>query len=370
MTARPRVRGIAAVLVTLVAAGLATYAQNDAQAASPAGSGSGDKAAAVTRLHLHITGCDHCSVQLQQAIHGRAEVWQSSSQRIGDDHRVTFRVPTGRTAGMSFVLRAPWAHGLDWVPNMITRYAGHRIDAFVTRDEARQAGRAAGCWAGTRLNDLTLDFHVARVAAETAAGDPTKAPLAYSTHTMSSWRPFVDTYKGSIANQEAFYCTRPKTTQVTFEAASCEGCEIQVMNGARFDENFWGLPEAAISHGSVTFTVPRPLTRGLSATVRAPWEGAPPFTTEVAFRYAGHRVGDSVTFTDARRQTRGSACWGGSTEAAWAIPLTVRQVTVQGNTGPTAGSIAFARVTQSWLKPMMDAHKGVLGAQEAVICRK
>jgi len=38
---------------------------------------------------------------------------------------------------------------------------------------------------------------------------------------MSSWGPVVKTYKGMIANQEAFYCTRPQESKVTFEAPGC-----------------------------------------------------------------------------------------------------------------------------------------------------
>jgi hypothetical protein len=370
MAALSRVRGVAAVLVTLVAAGVATLAQGDAQAASPGGTGEHQKAPAVTRLHLHVTGCDRCSIQLQQAIDGRPAVWQSAGQRVGDDHRATFRVRTGRTHGMSFVVNAPWAHGLDWVPNLTTRYAGRRVDSFVTRDRARHAERAEGCWAGTTLDDVTLDLHVARVAAETASGDPTTAPLAYSVHTLSSWRPMVHTYKGTLGNQEAFYCTRPPATKVTFQANGCDGCRVQVMNGARYDENTWVGPEKAVNGGSVTFSVPRPLTRGISATVVAPWEGATGYTTLVAFRYRGHDVGDHVSFTDARSRRHGSACWAGTDSAALTIPLTVREVTVPGNLGPTPGTIAFARVTQPWLRPVLPAWKGVLGAQDEVLCRR
>jgi hypothetical protein len=41
---------------------------------------------------------------------------------------------------------------------------------------------------------------------------------------------------------------------------------------------------------------------------------------------------------------------------------------VGGTTGPTAGSIAYVDTTQSWLKSMMRAGKGVLGTQEVIAC--
>ncbi|HEX4686130.1 MAG TPA: hypothetical protein VH228_05070 [Nocardioides sp.] len=368
MTATRRVRGIAAVLATLTAATLATTAQDRAQAATEPEGAAHQQAR--TTLHLHVTGCDSCSVQLYQAIDGRPFVWHSAEQKIGSDHRVTFRVPTRRTHGMSFTLDAPWAQGLDAIPNVVTRYAGHDIDSSVTRKGARHAARAEGCWAGSSLDDLTLDFHVARIGARSAPGDPITAPLVYATHTMSSWGPVVKTSKGMIANQEAFYCTRPKESKVTFEAPGCRGCEVQVMNGALRPENVWGSRSKPVRHGAVTFGVPRPQTRGLSVTVQAPWEGSPGYTTVVAFRYPGHRVGDGVTFRDARSQDRGSACWGGSSSTALTIRLTVRKVTVHGTFGLTAGTIAYADVTQPWLKPILPGRRGVLGAQDLVVCRK
>jgi hypothetical protein len=104
--------------------------------------------------------------------------------------------------------------------------------------------------------------------------------------------------------------------------------------------------------------------------VLAPWEGATGYTTVVAWRYPGHQPGDPVTFPDARSQTAGSPCWGGTTAADLTIPLTVRKVTVPGTTGPTDGTIAYAHVTQSWLRPLLPAGKGVLGSQAVITCRK
>jgi len=209
MTRARRVRGTVAILATLAAATLATTAQNDAHAATGS-AGSGADKPAKTTLRLHITGCDRCSVQLQHAVTGRPHVWTSKAQRVGSDHQAVFRVRTPRTKGLSFVLRAPWQGDTGAVPNIVTRYAGHAVDSHVTRKAARHAHRAEGCWAGTTLDRVRLDFHVARVPAKTVDGHATKIPLAYATHSMSSWRPMVKTYKGTIANQDAFYCTKPR----------------------------------------------------------------------------------------------------------------------------------------------------------------
>jgi hypothetical protein len=368
MTRARQGRGIAAVLATLAATALAsTAAPGDAHALTD---GARASTPARTTLRLHITGCDHCSVQLQHAVTGSPSVWTSKKQRIGSDHRAVFHVRTWRTKGLSFVLRAPWGGDTGAVPNMVTRYAGHSIDSRVTRRAARRADRAEGCWAGTRFDDIRLGFHVARVDARTVDGRPTQMPLAYATHTMSSWGPMVKTYKGTIGNQDAFYCTKPPTTKVTFTAADCDGCEIGVMNGAMRAENDWSLDPRAMADGQVSFRIPRNQTRGITATVVAPWEGTTGYTTVLAFRYAHHKVGDPVSFRDARSRRQASPCWGGTKSTHLTLPLTIRKVTVDGNFGPTPGTIAYTNVTESWLKPMMRAQKGVLGSQEVIACTK
>jgi hypothetical protein len=369
------VRRMAAVVVTLVAAALATTAQGEARAASDGGSNGAadvraDRALAATRLHIHVTGCNRCALTLQHAVSGAQKVWTSKPQRIGPDEVANFRLLTSRTHGLSFVLHAPWEGNTGAVPNIVTRYRGQKVDNGVTVAEARQGTHAEGCWAGTSIDSVPLSFHVARVRAKTLDGQPTQIPLAYATHTMSSWRPMVKTFKGTIGNQDAFYCTRPPRTDVSFTAPACAGCELQLLNGAIRPENLWISPSKQVEADVVSFRVPRDLTRGLSVTVHAPWEGSPPFTTLVVWRYGGHQAGDPVVFADARTRTRASGCWAGTGDPAVTVALTIRRVTVAGNTGPTDGSIAFADVTQPWLTPMSEVTKGVLGAQEAVVCDK
>ena len=362
-----RARGIAAVLATLLAATLATTAQGDAHAAT--GESGGSKPA-TTRLRLHVTGCDRCSVQLQHAVSGQPKVWTSKQQHIGSDHTAVFQLRTSRTKGLSFVIRAPWEGNTGAVANIVTRYSGHAVDSPISRDVARHAKKAEGCWAGTRLDSVRLDFHVSRVAAKTLDGRSTHIPLTYATHSMSSWKPVVKTYRGTIGNQDAFYCTKPPTTKLTFTAANCTGCQIGVMNGALRPENTWSAAPRVMKNGQVTFRIPRNATRGISTTVYGPWEGNTGYTALLAWRYAGEKVGDAVPFKTARAASRGSACWGGSSAKSLTIPLTIRKVRTGGNTGPTAGTIAFAQVTQSWLKPMMQADRGILGSQEVITCQK
>ncbi len=206
MTRLPRV---AAVVLTLAAAALATTAQGDAHAASAPAAWSRRPR---RRAHAPDPACHRLRPVLHRGAARRQRqphVWTPSYQRIGSDHRAVFRVRTTRTHGLSFVFRAPWDGGIGSVPNVVTRYAGHPVGSFVSRAEARRAHKARGCWAGTTAHRVRLDLHVSRVPAKTVGGEPTHIPLVYATHSLPSWKPTVKTFKGTIGNQDAFYCTMP-----------------------------------------------------------------------------------------------------------------------------------------------------------------
>lgn len=195
------------LLAVLVAAALAVAAPSPGQARTASAQ---RQSAPRTSLTLVVKGCDRCSVQLVHAIEGQAaHVWTSRLRRVGPDHRVAFGLRTALTHGLSFVIDAPWGGNTGAVPNMVTRYAGHRVGTVVTRDSARAARRAEGCWAGTAADTARLAFQVDRVRVRTVDGHRATAPLVYSHYTLPSWQPMVRTYRGTIGNQDAFYCRRP-----------------------------------------------------------------------------------------------------------------------------------------------------------------
>lgn len=182
----------------------------------------------------------------------------------------------------------------------------------------------------------------------------------------------VATGPADAAATEAGARAVPKTT-ITFEMPGCDGCEVGLTQGrwdedARWGVRVWDGGEKTVEDGVVTFTVPTRRTEGLSVTVTAPWEGHTGYMTTVAFRYGGKKPGTEVGFGEAREKTKASACWAGTSEDAVTVPLTVRKVWVDGVRHRVRGSIAFANVTQDWMKPMRDVWDGVMGSQEANIC--
>lgn len=182
-------------------------------------------------------------------------------------------------------------------------------------------------------------------------------------------------YAGTAAlpSAEAESSASPGKTTITFEVADCEGCELSLVqsrwdDSARYGVRTWNGPDATVEDGTATVTVRSSRTWGLSIVVSTPWDGQLAANTTVAWRYAGHDLGDQVTFADARDERRASACWEGTRRQAVTIPLTVRQVRVDGVHGPVAGTIAFATETQSWLQPMRRTYRGVLASQDVNVC--
>jgi hypothetical protein len=162
-------------------------------------------------------------------------------------------------------------------------------------------------------------------------------------------------------------------TTLTFTVDDCEGCEVQLVNArSTLDADVvhvWQSRTKEVRDGTVTFRVATRRTWGLSATVRAPWEGHTGYLTTVAWRYDGEGVGDAVTLEEAVTKKKASACWEGVRSRAVTVPLVVEKVRVRGVKGKVAGSIAFVPTTQSWLPPMREVWGGVLGSQDVNVCR-
>jgi hypothetical protein len=162
-------------------------------------------------------------------------------------------------------------------------------------------------------------------------------------------------------------------TRLTFTVADCEGCEVQLVNArSTLDADVvhvWQSRTREVRDGRVTFRVASRRTWGMSATVRAPWEGQTGYVTTVAWRYDGERVGDTVTLEEAVTKRRASACWEGTRRRHLTLPLVVEEVEVLGVRERVPGSIAFVPTTQSWLPPMRRVVDGVLGSQDVNVCR-
>ncbi|WP_181311337.1 hypothetical protein [Nocardioides campestrisoli] len=175
-----------------------------------------------------------------------------------------------------------------------------------------------------------------------------------------------------LASGAGASATGDARTRVLFTVPDCEGCKIQLHQARRTprsDVRTWSSRVRRVEAGTVSFRPATRRTHGMSATVRAPWEGQTGYVTTVAWRYGGKQVGDPVTLPEALAKQRASACWEGVRGRRVTIPLVVAQVEVDGVHGRVPGSIAFVPSTQAWLPPMRRTFEGVLGSQDVNICR-
>ena len=165
----------------------------------------------MTSVILLVSGCNGCSIQVQRGISSTSKVhphlpdyWNGPSGTVRNG-RVVLRVPTAWSPGMSFTLRAPWELFRDFVPNIVTRAAGHRPGSTLSATQGSRVRAATACWAGTTRSSVT--FHV-RVSRFWTQGITQKgwASRSWFSPALASVGALQATTDGTIGNQEAFYC--------------------------------------------------------------------------------------------------------------------------------------------------------------------
>jgi hypothetical protein len=158
-----------------------------------------------THLTFEVKGCEGCDFRLTQALDGRQRVWQSRSRKVKDG-KVSWRIPTSRTHGLSVTVLAPWDGGAGYVPTVAFRYAGKRVGDEVTNAVARTKRKASTCWAGTVEDALTLAVTVVHARSTNPPGDPIRTPRAFTSVTQDWQKPMERAFKGITGTQDVSYC--------------------------------------------------------------------------------------------------------------------------------------------------------------------
>jgi hypothetical protein len=192
---------ISALTLGLVLAGPTQGALdvNDARAATNAAAGR-----AMTLIVLRVDRCRHCPAYVQQALDD-GTYWTSRTHRVRAGH-VRFRVPTHRTYGMSFVFNPRWANVTDAVTNVVTRYAHTQVGDRVSNRVAKKKRRATACWAGTDARRVRMLVRAVKFRGPALGGGEGHALRAWFQPMKSATPPKSPTYRGSLGNQDAYYC--------------------------------------------------------------------------------------------------------------------------------------------------------------------
>jgi hypothetical protein len=176
-------------------------------AAGPAGSTTSLVASRshMTTIVLRVATCAHCPVYLQQALDD-GTYWMSRTHHVRAG-RAVFSVGTRRTRGMTFVLNPRWANVTNAVTNVVTRYAQTKPGQLISNDVARHKKRATACWAGTTRARIVMKVRVVKFSARALGGGPGHAIRAWFKPMRSSLPPMSHTWRGTLGNQDAYYCS-------------------------------------------------------------------------------------------------------------------------------------------------------------------
>ena len=190
---------VGATLLTTLLAPSAT-----ATAPSPA-----ERAAAPrTALTFTVDDCEGCEIQLTNA---RAtldadvvHVWQSRTRTV-EDGRVTFRIPTRRTWGMSVTVKAPWEGHTGYATTLAWRYNGMRLGDAMTLEKAVTRKKASACWEGVRSRRITVPIVVEKVRVQ-GVHEEVDGSIAFVSTTQSWLNPMREVWDGVLGSQEVNIC--------------------------------------------------------------------------------------------------------------------------------------------------------------------
>lgn len=167
--------------------------------------GTSAAATANTTITMAVSGCEGCTITPVQAITGSSNVYTGTPAKVTGGQAV-FVVPTSKTVGMSFNLEATWQVNINAMPVIVTQYQGVPPGQTVTRAQALSAKRATACWAGTASTAVSLQVSVSTVMMPGFPSGKAKVPLAWFVPTAATTGAFSKAYKGTIAQQDAWYC--------------------------------------------------------------------------------------------------------------------------------------------------------------------
>ena len=200
MTIRTTLAGLAG------AALLASVVAPTASTAAPASSD--ERAVPRTKLKFTVADCEGCEVQLVNArstldadvVH----VWQSRTRKV-EDGKVTFRVASKRTWGMSVTVVAPWEGHTGYLATVAWRYNGEHVGDAVTLEEAVTKKKASACWEGTRQRRVRIPLVVEEVEVD-GVHERVPGTIAFVPTTESWLPPMREVWDGVLGSQDVNIC--------------------------------------------------------------------------------------------------------------------------------------------------------------------
>ena len=164
----------------------------------------------------------------------------------------------------------------------------------------------------------------------------------------------------------------PNTT-ITMRVAGCEGCTVLSSSWTDKKGQPWDGPTATVTNGVATMVVPTDRTRGMSFVLQPTWKPSVDFETVIVTQYAGFAPGEKVVWGQAKKAKTASPCWSGTSSSDVTVDVAVKKVPLQafppGTKPPvTKAAAAYLVVTDKASGQSWQTEKGVLGAQDSILC--
>ena len=161
-----------------------------------------------TAITFAVDDCEGCEIQLTNArstldadvVH----VWQSRTRTV-EDGRVTFRIPTRRTWGMSVTVKAPGEGHTGYATTLAWRYNGMRVGDPITLEQAVTTKKASACWEGVRSRQVTVPIVVEKVRVQ-GVHEEVDGSIAFASTTQSWLNPMREVWDGVLGSQEVNIC--------------------------------------------------------------------------------------------------------------------------------------------------------------------
>jgi hypothetical protein len=157
---------------------------------------------------------------------------------------------------------------------------------------------------------------------------------------------------------------------VRLDISGCSRCHVQLQHAVNGVQQVWtSHPQRIGSDHVAVFHMQTARTHGLSFTIWAPWEGDIDAVLNMATRYRGFGAGSSVTADDARSARHAEGCWAGTSARHATLHFQVVRLDSTTVTGDaTQIPLTFATDTLPSWRPMVRAHHGIIGNQDAFYC--
>ncbi len=161
-----------------------------------------------TSVTLVLKGCAKCKVKVAQARAGGGKAWKSTWRKARAG-RVTLVVPSARTQGMTFLVKAPWEKRTRRTTEVVVKYAGQPVGSRVRPAKAASKRRGSACWVGTTSEAVTMRVLVRKARVVGKGGKMTTGSRAWTPVTRNWHRPMQKTRKGVLSVKVPTRCQVP-----------------------------------------------------------------------------------------------------------------------------------------------------------------